>query len=375
MTTTIQLLRSELAASLEMASTALPPKTSFAVLKMLRLDPIAAGLRVTAFDYEMMVRVVAKGAASGEQSLLLAGADLNATTATLADGNVILRAQGTNGIVESGRAKIKLRQAHALTEWPATPTVDYVGEPIAWPALRAAFARTEWAVSQAKSRPTLNGVHLLSNGETIRLIGADGYCMACETIAAPGAPVCDVILPTRALAAFARVFGSSGTVRIGFTTEQNFLGVRAEETGAEVVTKLINGPYPDVYRVVPTTFSRVAVIDRDLLAAALRRVGVVRDLGIPTVGLTWGGDTVHLSAESSDRGTASDIVMVDAYEGETLTLGFNVDHLLDLLKRVPTPRVRLSLTNERGAMLAHPVEGTVDWFGVAMPARVLAGGA
>jgi DNA polymerase III subunit beta len=110
--------------------------------------------------------------------------------------------------------------------------------------------------------------------------------------------------------------------------------VRTE--GFELVSKLVEGQFPNYEQVIPKSSPLRLVVEREPLLAAIRRVAVVADDRTRPVKLTASTGQLRLSAQSQELGEAEETLPAD-YQGDELTIGFNARYVLDALGPMDHP--------------------------------------
>lgn len=365
--------KEEFAAGLAQARLGAAQRSTLDVLKAVHVEATGDALLLTGFDLDLMVRVRVRADVKSPGVMLPAAGLLSSVVREMpARESMVVRATEGYGVVEAGRATVRVATMPAA-EWPITPPVEYVGDGVRWSELGDALKRVSWATSTEPSRPILNGVSWKSIPGGLQLAAANGPSLAREFVNIEGTPDGEFIVPPRACDAFHKVFESDDIVRFGFDAARSHIGLRSVDTDAEVCARLTEGPYPPIERVIPASSPRVAIVPVATLVAALRRVATVRNEKSSLISLAWGGDTVHLSAESTDKGKATDVAPVDSFEGDPFTLGFNVTFLLELLANVPSSLVRIGMGDATRAITLEPVDSSARWLGIGCPARDMRG--
>ena len=276
----------------------------------------------------------------------------------LADGRVFLKC-GTN--------KSHLRATPA----DEYPTIGAAGERptarITQKALRAALDSTVFAAAGDEARPILTGVLTRFTGEKATFAAADNY-----RIAVAGAPLAEaaaetsVVVPARTYAELLRLLSDiDELVEITLTPSKNQLQFKLGDTF--LVSRVIEGQFPNFQQVVPTSHTTKAVIDRSDLLAAVRVAQVVADAAAHIVRFAIKPEGVIDITAAADLGDHT--AHVDAkVEGEGTTIAFNAKYLIDVLSRVDAPQFSLELTGPVAPGLLRPLDGR-DYLHVVMPVR------
>jgi len=203
--------------------------------------------------------------------------------------------------------------------------------------LRGMLARTSYAMSQDESRPFLNGVYLIVRRGELRVVATDGHRLALGRLEVATAAEMSGIVPRKAVQELSRVLGGD-EVALALRDNQFFL----RTPGFVLVSKLIEGQFPNYEQVLPRAHPRRLVVSRELLIAALRRVSVVADDRTRPVRLTVAPETLRLAASSQELGEAEEVLSAE-FSGEEITIGFNARYLLDALGPMEAERVVVEL--------------------------------
>jgi DNA polymerase-3 subunit beta len=134
---------------------------------------------------------------------------------------------------------------------------------------------------------------------------------------------------------------SSDPAKIGFVFQNTV-----------VVARIIEGPYPDFERVIPKGSPGKATLDRDELAAALRRAAVLAHPVGRLIALKFAKAKLAIHAETPDLGSSDEEIACD-YAGEQLQIGFNANYLLEVLRRLPAGKVSMELSSPLAAALVR----------------------
>jgi len=136
----------------------------------------------------------------------------------------------------------------------------------------------------------------------------------------------------------------------------------------QYVSKLIDGQFPDFKRVIPRDGDKQLVFDRDALKAALSRVSILSNEKIRGVRFQLSNNSLRITANNPEQEEAEEELEIP-YQGEELTIAFNVSYLIDILNNVPEGEVKITLSGPSSSLL---IESLVDTQGtyVVMPMRL-----
>ena len=232
------------------------------------------------------------------------------------------------------------------------------------------ISHTVFAVSTEESRPILNGVLWEIRADGLLMVATNGHRLAKMKISGVFniAEVLSLIIPPRALEQVRRLFPADEELEIGIA--ENHLSFRSPLT--TVITRVIEGPYPNYEQVIPKDNDKTAVIDRVALISALRRMAIVASDQTHRIRLSFNSALVKFSVQTPDVGEAQDELPVQ-FSGDPLEIGFNGNYLLEILRYLPTDDVRLTLKGSERAVTISP-EGwnnPAEYLCLLMPLRLV----
>lgn len=367
--------REKLIEGLAAVTPSTPAKTTLPVLGNLLLETTDRGtLRLSGTDLDIGVSIEVAADVEKGGAITVPAKRLLQIAKELPPAPVKLYSTSENQvIVDCGRSHYKL-QTLPRDEFPQFPPIDFGGPTWILKAgdLHSLAKRTAFATSGESSRPTLNGILVHLRPDRIRFVATDGHLLAHVEVKAEegfcSAPASLIIMP-RVFDHVARLFGADDQVELART--ENHLGFR-NEMGAMVVTRLVEGPYPNYNQVIPKKHNREATADRHSLISSVRRLSPIAFEKSHRLKLVFKEGKLELSAMTPDVGEGYDELAVKL-EGDGVTIGMNASYLLDVLTRIDTDEVLLKTGNPDRAMIVRPVSSESDEsaFFLIMPLRVL----
>jgi DNA polymerase-3 subunit beta len=241
------------------------------------------------------------------------------------------------------------------------------------------LVRTTFAISSEETRYYLNGVYLhgyeSGNRRTLRAVATDGHRLAMwEDEAKEGVfdpetgKTFGVIIPRKSLDMLWRIAktkGSPDSMRIVVNTNK----VRIVVGNVEIVSKLIDGTFPDYQRVIPTRNHKTATMDASALMKAVTAVSTIRHERGNAVKFSFDVGKVELSVSNPDVGTARMTVPCD-YDSEPMDIGFNAKYVQDILGALYCDRVTFALEDNGAPALVSDASEAARMFAVLMPIRI-----
>ena len=238
--------------------------------------------------------------------------------------------------------------------------------------LRELIERTQFAISNEETRYYLNGIymHTIESGkETIlRAVATDGHRMARAETAAPagaeGMP--GIIVPKKTVGEVQKLLdGAEGDVAV----EVSDTKIRFTLDGVVLLSKLIEGTFPDYERVTPKNNDKAMNVDRAAFATAVDRVSTIAsERGGKAVKLAMHDGQLELSVTNPDHGTASEELAIE-FEPENVEIGFNARYLLDIVAQIRSDNA-VFLFNDAGSPTLVREDGDTSALYVLMPMRV-----
>jgi DNA polymerase-3 subunit beta len=238
--------------------------------------------------------------------------------------------------------------------------------------LRELIERTQFAISNEETRYYLNGIylHTLEVGGTtvLRAVATDGHRMArAETDAPDGAKgMPGIIIPKKTVGEVQKlVDGADGEI----TVEVSDTKIRFTLDGIVLLSKLIEGTFPDYERVTPKNNDKTMNVDRATFATAVDRVSTIAsERGGKAVKLSMKDGQLELSVTNPDHGTATEELAVD-FEPESFEIGFNARYLLDIIGQIRSDNAVFQF-NDAGSPTLVREDGEAKALYVLMPMRV-----
>jgi DNA polymerase-3 subunit beta len=366
----LSVMQENLARGLSVVSRAVSNR-SLPVLTNVLLKTEDGGLKLTATNLEIGITYWVPGKIETDGATSVPARLLTDLVNSLPGGEPIILELGDGETlhIQAGRFESNIKGIPAED----FPTVQTAGErPITrvpQKVLRQALDETAFAAASDEARPNLTGVLARFEGDQLTLAAADNYRIAVKTITVLD-PVeeTSVVIPARALIELSRILADvDDPVSIVLAHSRNQLLFHVE--GIDLVTRLIDGQYPNYQSVLPATHATRAVLDREELLRAVRPAALIahESANIVKLGVGLEGDpaiTVSANAEVGDH-----VGRVEAaVEGDGTTIAFNARFLADVLTNVDAEQFALELNGPLSPGVFRPI-GDDRYVHVVMPLR------
>lgn len=279
--------------------------------------------------------------------------------------------------IKSMRSSANIKGLDA-SEFPVIPSAEGGEPPVSLDAkdLKEMIDEVAFAAADDDSRPVFTGVLVQVSDERITFAAADSFRLAVRVAPLPGDdhPRGDILIPARTLTELARILPSEGPVQMIVTPNRSQVLFHTEQI--DLVSRLIEGTFPNFRQIIPTGHTTRAVVETKEFAAAVKSAAlfardssnIIRVKVNPgdSGGLEPGAITVEATAEDLGDNISTIHAAVD---GEELQIIFNVKYLEDVLKVIGTPEVALEVNAPTRPGVVKPV-GPADYTYVIMPMHI-----
>jgi DNA polymerase III subunit beta len=363
-----QIPRDALLKPLQAVSGIVERRHTLPILANVLLEQRNGQLHVTATDLEMQITAVAE----------LAGKDGSATTvgarklqdllrALPDDAQINVDATGSKMTVRAGRSRFNL-QTLAASDYPRISVGQEQLQSLTLPQrqFRSLIKLAEFAMAQQDIRYYLNGMLLVIDKGSLQAVATDGHRLSWASIATGGDYTrAEVILPRKTVLELSKLLeDSDAPVTIDLLANQ----ARFRFGNVELVSKVVDGKFPDYNRVIPAGHGKRIELERAGLLSALQRAAILSNEKFRGVRLVLGEGQLRIICTNSEQEEAEEELPV-GYSGEPLDIGFNITYLLDVLSNVETDKVNFAFGDANSSALVTLPERD-DYKYVVMPMRI-----
>ena len=335
-----------------------------------------AHLQLTTSDLEIQIRTQAQlGGDDGEFSATVGAKKLIDILRTLpADQIVSLETGPGKLIVKAGKSRFSLLTLPA-EDFPVVQESPTFGPVFAIPekTLKALFRQVSFAMAVQDIRYYLNGLLLVAEGKHLSIVATDGHRLAYASAELEvQVPKQEVILPRKTVLELERLLGG-GTSKEGEAVamiELQFANNQAKFKfgGIELVSKLVEGKFPDYNRVIPKNHKYAITLGRAALLATFQRTAILTSDKFKGVRLNFEPTALRVACSNAEQEEAIDELEID-YTGEAIEIGFNVSYLIDVLTNMDQDMVQLELSDGNSSALMT-IPGNDQFKYVVMPMRI-----
>lgn len=366
----VQAKRDDLLKPLHAVSGIVEKRHTLPILSNVLIERIADRLHLLATDLEIQVSTSFHCPQTGAQNYIVTASArklLDILRALPENADITLEAQNNRIQVRSGKSRFNLQTLPAedfpkLTQAGNTTATIKIKQK----SLRSVLLQVQYAMAQQDIRYYLNGMLLVLDGEALRAVATDGHRLAyASATLQQKADLQEVILPRKTIQELIKLLADvEDEVSVELTANQ----VKFKIGDVDLITKVVDGKFPDYTRVIPTNYKKGFLIERGMLQQALQRVAILSNEKFRGVRWTLTEGQLRIACTNTEQEEAFEELEI-SYKGEALDIGFNVTYLLDVLNNLSSENVTCSFGDANSSVLITIPEDS-DFRYVVMPMRI-----
>jgi len=348
-------------------------KTTIPILSNYLFEASSDKLSLTATDLDLSLRTACSAKVKKDGSCTIPARKLHDYVKLLPDADITIKLLENHWIsIRCGRSNTKM-VGMAKSNFPTLPIFPTAGV-VKIPAqvLRGMIAKTGFAIASEESRYTLNGALMVLKPESITMVATDGHRLA--HIERSGEKFEGVsgelktLIPKKAMDELRSLLDSTDAESVEFAKDESTLYFRI---GPRLLTsRQLTGQFPNFEAVLPKDNNKSVTLPGNDLGAAISRVAQFADERSRAVRLRMDKGELKLSASSTETGESEDTIET-SYQGDSLTVGFNAQYILDFLKAVGTGDVKLEFKDAQSAGQLRPADSEdYKYRYIVMPMRI-----
>jgi DNA polymerase-3 subunit beta len=202
--------------------------------------------------------------------------------------------------------------------------------------------QTYFATSDTETRPVLTGVNFNCNGNTLKCVATDSYRLSQKEVSLENDYEFNITIPKKSLIEIQRSLINNEEIKVNISENKAQFLIN----NVIIQTRLIDGDYPNVDRLIPTDFEYELKIQSKDLLTAIDRTSFIKLDGINIIKLSCNRKNISVKSESNEVGSAYQDLQVISYEGEDLKISFSGQYVHDALKAINSNVVKISFSGE-----------------------------
>ncbi|MBO5637957.1 MAG: DNA polymerase III subunit beta [Acidaminococcaceae bacterium] len=271
--------------------------------------------------------------------------------------------------LQSGKADYKILLMN-VNEYPKYPSIEATQSfTLEEEKIKELIKKTSFACSTDNARPLFTGVLCEIKDNKITFVGTNTHRLAIRTLDIDNAPEMSVIIPSVVLKEINKNLNGKLPQEVTFFMVNNQLMVKIENW--TVVSRLIEGKFPDYKRVIPPNFTVKTKVNVKELQGAVSRMslcsGSENDYSIVKISIKE--NEIKVMSSSPDVGTGEEIISCKT-EGSPINVAFNAAYIMDIMKNIETDEAEINLNNSLSPVCIKP-DSEEEYIYIVTPVRVI----
>ncbi|NQT90602.1 MAG: DNA polymerase III subunit beta [Candidatus Omnitrophica bacterium] len=340
-------------------------KNTLPILSNILIEAGKDGLKCTTTNLDIGMTTTIPADVLEEGAITTPAKRLTDIIRELPDATIEISAKKNNMVVvESGGIVFKVLGV-PKEEFPKLPQFTDKEEMVLEQSMfRKMLGMSSFAMSNDETRYVLNGICLIITKDKIRMVATDGRRLAIVNQKNDTKLKTEkkVIIPTKTVQELARSLQEEGEVSIVFSKNQ----IMFRANGLVVVSRLIEGEFPNYEQAIPKEIKTKLKIDAQKLCSAIKRANLLTTVESQAIKLQLSKNSLVVSKSTPEVGEVKEDIEAE-YSGEEFVIGFNPTYLLDVLKNIDQQSLEIELT---GPDKPGVIRGEEGYIYIVLPMQV-----
>ncbi len=338
------------------------------ILSNLLLENQQGNLKFTATDLEMQISTHIKTKLSEDFQITISARKFFDITRALPEkSNIDIQIEETKVTVKAKKSRFNLQTLPAK-DYPVMKKDENeaVELELSQKIFKQLLKQVDFAMAQQDIRYYLNGLLIEIKEKNINIVGTDGHRLSftSATLKNPSKNI-QVIVPRKTIVELIKLLGDTDDlVNIGFTNNQ----VNFKFNDIDLITKVIDGKFPDYSRVIPEGHTNIFNINRELLLDAMLRASILSNDKYRGIRMVVEENNLKLVSNNSEHEEAEEELEI-VYKGEKIDIGFNVTYLIDVLTNIQSDQLSIAFSDSSSSCLVT-IPKNKEYKYVVMPMRI-----
>jgi len=370
----LSVLQENLAQGLNIASRSVATRAQLPILSNVLLTTDKGRLKISATNLETGINLWVGAKIEKEGSLSVPAKILSEFVSSLPAGKIELEAKENSLSLSAGAFKADFIGLSAA-EFPLVPSLTgKVNVSFEGKVLASAVSQVAFAAATDEGRPVLTGVLILPKGNQLVLAATDGYRLSMKKLKEVkgleklAQSKSGLIIPSRTLIEVARLVGEADEEKIKLAITPKASQVIFALGEAEIVSRLIEGKFPDFEKIIPESSTTKVTVETETLTRAVRMAAIFARESANIIRFEIKGAKLRVSANTAQVG--GNISEVEAkVEGKEGKVAFNSRYLLDFLNTISADQVSFEMSGALNPGVFTAL-GDKSFLHIIMPVRV-----
>lgn len=338
------------------------------ILSNLLLEAKNNNIQLTATDLEMQISLNIESKFSGELSTTISAKKLLDICRSLPENADIDMASNDSRItVKANKSRFNLQTLPAADYPIMTKVADNnISIQISQIALKKLLKQVEFAMAQQDIRYYLNGLLMEVNENKLNIVGTDGHRLSfTSTTLNKSYEKTEVILPRKTVVELIKLLNDSEN-EISIEISAGQVNFAFDEI--RLISKVIDGKFPDYHRVIPNGHQNTFSVNRLTVLTAMQRASILSNEKYRGIRMVLNNNNLKLISTNTEQEEAEEELEID-YGKDPLDIGFNVTYLIDVLNNVSDEKINFSFADANSSCLIT-VPNDENYKYVVMPMRI-----
>jgi DNA polymerase-3 subunit beta len=334
----------------------IPVKTSLQILSNFKISIFSSKISITATDLDHSIIASAEASSDGEAEITVNARKFLEIVRELPESDVHLGIDEKVLIIDNKKGFSCKIAGIGTEDFPSFPEIeDGVGFSIKADCLKDMIIKSSFAVSRDESRTCLCGVLWKFERGKTGMIATDGHRLGSSFWKQEENVEKNVsmIISPKSLLHLVRILADQKqdtqiTVNLG----EKYVFFQIADM--KLCSKLIEGPYPDYEKAIPKVNPKKAIVDKNSLFEAVKRVSVLSNQKTHLVKCVFKHSTLEVMVLNRDIGGEARETIAIEYDGPEHTVGFNAQYLMEIMGIISVPKIRIEMNTHISACLLFP---------------------
>jgi|TARA_B110001469_G_C9598891_1_gene297497 DNA polymerase-3 subunit beta len=339
------------------------------ILSNLLLEGNQGKLKFTATDLEMQISTYIKTEVPDNFQITLSAKKLfDITRALPEDCKIDFQIEDSKVIVKAKKSRFNL-QTLPPKDYPVMKKeeAEAVELKLSQKEFKALLKQVDFAMAQQDIRYYLNGLLIEVKEKNINIVGTDGHRLSFTSLElkSPAKDV-QVIIPRKTIVELVKLLSDTDDDPLEISFSSNQVNFKFNEI--DLITKVIDGKFPDYSRVIPEGHNNVFNIERPLLLESMLRASILSNDKYRGIRMVVEENNLKLVSNNSEQEQAEEELEIK-YKGERIDIGFNVTYLIDVLMNIQSDQLTIAFNDSSSSCLVT-IPSNKKYKYVVMPMRI-----
>jgi len=345
----LTITKEQLLNGLQAVQNVVSTRTTLPILSNVLLRAEGNRLELTATDLDVTVVCGVEATVKRAGTTTLPVKKLFGIARELSGGEIEIEVDEKN--VCSVRSGPSFYKIHGLSaeEFPPLPKFkDEKRVVVGQEKFRGMLRKTSFAISTDEARYVLNGIFISLKDHKMTIVATDGRRLALvdEEVEVSEPSQGEFIIPAKAVGELNRLLQEKGEAAIKYGDNQaEFALAENQDFSVKIITKLIEGNYPNYRQVIPGETKERVGLPREEFLHALKRAEIMTSEKANSVKLSFTRNNLAITANSPEVGEARESMAVN-YKGKEIAVAFNPKYLIDPLNALTVDEVFIEMIDE-----------------------------